>query len=226
MTSISIADKKPAAKRRARAKKRTQSGPVPLDPKLTADLAAIAEAQQVSPKAFGDALRKFVRERQQENPNIAQMLNEARTEEYQRGFDDGVARQRNAGIDAMPPAAAIGPRQCAAARALLGWSQTQLANAAGVGLSCVSGFETGRQEPRAEQYERIRNALELAGMEFLKSDCNSGAGSGVRWRTSGGEYHCDFNNRFEGHYAGQTEIDTLLDHVIELAKTAKVGDNG
>jgi transcriptional regulator with XRE-family HTH domain len=58
------------------------------------------------------------------------------------------------------------PAQAKAARVLLGWSQTDLAKASGLGLSTVYDFENGRREVAAESVAKIRKALEKAGVEF------------------------------------------------------------
>ena len=72
-------------------------------------------------------------------------------------------------------------RQLKAARALLGWSQEELATAADVSLptikrlEAVEGWLAGRQTTS----HKIRAALELAGIEFLNEN---GGGPGVRLR--------------------------------------------
>ncbi len=68
--------------------------------------------------------------------------------------------------------------QCRAARALLKWSQTQLAEASGVALSTVADFEIDKREPRSDNLTAIRRALEDAGVEFIPA--KSGKGVGVR----------------------------------------------
>jgi transcriptional regulator with XRE-family HTH domain len=70
--------------------------------------------------------------------------------------------------------------QCRAARALLKWSQTELADSSGVALSTVADFEIDKREPRADNLTAIRRALEGAGVEFIPA--KSGKGVGVRLR--------------------------------------------
>jgi transcriptional regulator with XRE-family HTH domain len=70
--------------------------------------------------------------------------------------------------------------QCRAARALIKWSQTQLADASGVALSTVADFEIEKREPRSDNLTAIRRALEGAGVEFIPA--KSGKGVGVRLR--------------------------------------------
>lgn len=67
---------------------------------------------------------------------------------------------------------------CRAARALLGWSQAQLAFTAKVGLSTVAGYERGQNKTLAPLYvEAMERALCEGGIEFL----NHGS-PGVRLR--------------------------------------------
>jgi transcriptional regulator with XRE-family HTH domain len=73
----------------------------------------------------------------------------------------------------------ITPAQVRAARALIDWSQLQLATAAHVGVVTVRQFEGGDTEPRPATLIVIRQALEAAGVEFLPEN---GGGAGVRLR--------------------------------------------
>ena len=72
--------------------------------------------------------------------------------------------------------------QIRAARALLGWSQTELAARAGLSLPTVKRVE-GAFGPNVSEEARLRlqQALEAAGLEFLEEN---GAGQGVRFRKS------------------------------------------
>jgi transcriptional regulator with XRE-family HTH domain len=72
-------------------------------------------------------------------------------------------------------------RQVKAARALLGWSQEELAAAAEVSIPTVKRLEAadGPLGGRAETVSKIRTALELAGVEFINEN---GGGPGVRLR--------------------------------------------
>jgi transcriptional regulator with XRE-family HTH domain len=63
------------------------------------------------------------------------------------------------------------PTQCRAARALLDWSQPDLAEAAGVSLTTVVDFERSRRGVSRTTVRSIRLALENAGIEF---DSNGG----------------------------------------------------
>ena len=64
------------------------------------------------------------------------------------------------------------------ARAALSWSTAELAKAAGVGLNTVNRFEAG-QDARLSSVEKIKVALEAAGVEFIPEN---GGGAGVRMR--------------------------------------------
>ena len=70
--------------------------------------------------------------------------------------------------------------QLRAARALIGWSQSKLAEEAGVSLPTVKRVETG-VGPRVSDRTRrkLQEALEAAGILFLEED---GQGVGVRFR--------------------------------------------
>ena len=59
------------------------------------------------------------------------------------------------------------PEQVGAARALLGWSQTDLARAAGLGRSTVTAFENSSRPPFESVRNAIRRALEEAGVAFV-----------------------------------------------------------
>jgi transcriptional regulator with XRE-family HTH domain len=67
--------------------------------------------------------------------------------------------------------------QCKAARALVGWTQQQLAAEARVGVVTIHQFETGVSQPRRATVDAIKRTLEVAGIEFI--DANGG-GPGVR----------------------------------------------
>jgi ribosome-binding protein aMBF1 (putative translation factor) len=62
------------------------------------------------------------------------------------------------------------PEHIRAARAWLGWQQTELASAARVSLSTVRDFERGRHTPIANNIAAMQKAIEDAGVKFLFRD--------------------------------------------------------
>jgi transcriptional regulator with XRE-family HTH domain len=58
------------------------------------------------------------------------------------------------------------PSQCRAARALLDWTQPQLAKAAGLGVSTVIDYERDRRRVSKDVVAAIQVALGSAGVEF------------------------------------------------------------
>jgi predicted transcriptional regulator len=73
----------------------------------------------------------------------------------------------------------ITSEQCRAGRGLLGWSQQELADSAGVGVVTVHQLEAGTSEPRRATLVVVRRAFEKAGVEFIDEN---GGGPGVRLR--------------------------------------------
>jgi transcriptional regulator with XRE-family HTH domain len=63
---------------------------------------------------------------------------------------------------------------------MLGWSQTELAEAARVSRQTVVDFERGARTPYPNNMTAIRAALEAAGIEFANGDA-----PGVRLRAKG-----------------------------------------
>jgi predicted transcriptional regulator len=61
----------------------------------------------------------------------------------------------------------ITPGQIRAARAILGWTQVELAQAAGVGEISVKNVEGEKSDPRASTLQKIRRAFEEAGVQFI-----------------------------------------------------------
>lgn len=71
------------------------------------------------------------------------------------------------------------PMQSRMARAALGWSTTELARAAKVGISTVNRFETDQATPIPSTLSALRQAFEAAGVIFISEN---GEGPGVRLR--------------------------------------------
>jgi hypothetical protein len=74
----------------------------------------------------------------------------------------------------------ITSRQIRAARALLDWSQQQLADKAIVSLNAVARLERGIVDSRTSTLLAIQKALVKAGIEFLDADQK---GEGVRLKS-------------------------------------------
>lgn len=66
--------------------------------------------------------------------------------------------------------AMIAPEQSRAARAWLNWSQADLADKAGVGLSTIRDFEKGKRKPIGNNMVAIRKAFYSADIEFLTNE--------------------------------------------------------
>jgi predicted transcriptional regulator len=65
----------------------------------------------------------------------------------------------------------ITARQIRAARALLGWSQQQLADKAIVSLNSLARLEKESVDSRVSTVNAVQKALTKAGMEFLMPMC-------------------------------------------------------
>lgn len=72
------------------------------------------------------------------------------------------------------------PLLCRTARTLVGLSQAELAELAGVTTLTVRNYEGEKTEPSYKTWRAIRTALEKAGVLFLDEDDK--AGPGVRLR--------------------------------------------
>ena len=67
------------------------------------------------------------------------------------------------------------PAQTRAARALLGWSQTELARRASVATSTVADFERGQRSPVTNNLEALKSAFEKEEITFLPGGAVVGA---------------------------------------------------
>lgn len=111
------------------------------------------------------------------------------------------------------------PGNVRAARALLAWSQKDLAKAAGVATSTVADFERGRRTPVANNAQAMRGALEGAGIQFLPKGAVIGPevpgialldrpGMPLRWVDSGDLSH------WADEIDGASSLPTLISHLI------------
>jgi predicted transcriptional regulator len=81
----------------------------------------------------------------------------------------------------------VSVRQIKAARAMLDWSQSELAERSGVSEPTVKRLEAsdGELGGRAGTAQKIIDALVDAGAEFLDGDYSGSGGPGVRLRKKG-----------------------------------------
>jgi transcriptional regulator with XRE-family HTH domain len=96
----------------------------------------------------------------------------------------------------------ITPQQIKAARALLQWKQTTLAEHAGISLPSINNVERGIGSARLDTMQAIQMALENAGIEFL-------SGLGVRLREDVFDVH---------KYEGPDFIKKLNDDLFSCMK--------
>jgi transcriptional regulator with XRE-family HTH domain len=79
--------------------------------------------------------------------------------------------------------------QIRAARALLGWNQLELAEAASIGVATLRRLEAAGTEIRGsvEVVWKIQTALERAGVEFIPADESKGPGVRLKRGAQGTE---------------------------------------
>lgn len=73
--------------------------------------------------------------------------------------------------------------QWRAARALIGWSQGDLARQLGVSVLTIKRLEAGAPNVSDDMRRRAREALEVGGVQFIAED---NGGAGVRLRAKKG----------------------------------------
>jgi predicted transcriptional regulator len=71
----------------------------------------------------------------------------------------------------------ITPEQIRGARAMLGITQAELAERAGVSTTGLNNIERGEADPKASTLKAVKSALEAAGVLFVEEN---GEGPGVR----------------------------------------------
>ena len=74
------------------------------------------------------------------------------------------------------------PAQCRAARALLDWTQDDLAERAEVSRGTIRGFESGQHALQRSTASAVCRALEAGGVVLVEADRD--AGQGVRLAAS------------------------------------------
>jgi predicted transcriptional regulator len=75
----------------------------------------------------------------------------------------------------------ITPQQIRGARAMLGLTQAELAERAGISKTGLNNIESGATDPKVSTLKAIQAALEAAGVEFIPEN---GSGAGVRLKKS------------------------------------------
>lgn len=90
--------------------------------------------------------------------------------------------------------------QIAAARALLGWDQRDVAERVGLTIAAISKIEKGENKGKTSTLEKIQTVIELAGVEFTD-------GEGVRKR----QQHVKI-------FQGQQDFWSFFDDVYDVAK--------
>lgn len=66
------------------------------------------------------------------------------------------------------------PAQCRAARGLVDWTQSALAEQAGVTDVTIRNFEKGRTALQSASMQVVRSALQAAGVEFIDDERGEG----------------------------------------------------
>lgn len=87
------------------------------------------------------------------------------------GSDEGAASGLQS--DGLGPNT-ISPAQSRAARALLNWSEADLAGRLGLGEDMVRDFESGGRQPASGQIEALRSTLMAQGVVFTEGDGSDG----------------------------------------------------
>jgi transcriptional regulator with XRE-family HTH domain len=79
--------------------------------------------------------------------------------------------------------------QMRAARALLGWTQHDLARASGIGRRTIADIESGARDPLTSTLRTLVGVFTLAGIRFVddgdRDHDGDRSGRGVRWRRVG-----------------------------------------
>ncbi|HHV69687.1 MAG TPA: helix-turn-helix transcriptional regulator [Ochrobactrum intermedium] len=78
----------------------------------------------------------------------------------------------------------ISPAQCRAARALLGWSQDELAKLSKVSKATLANFELDKRTPYERTLVDLQKAFEAAGVVFMADGEMVSGGAGVRLKLS------------------------------------------
>jgi transcriptional regulator with XRE-family HTH domain len=101
------------------------------------------------------------------------------------------------------PEAMIAAAQCRAARALLEWTESQLAEAARVDVEVVRQLEARFRRPSSDEQRRIRKTLEDGGIVFI---AENGGGVGARLKFNRKEVRAINRWEQEGGTAGEDDV--------------------
>lgn len=74
----------------------------------------------------------------------------------------------------------ITPEQIRAARAFIGWKQTDLAEAFGLSEITIKNIERNATNPRDSSLRKIEAAFDTAGVVFLEPGATQDGGYGLR----------------------------------------------
>lgn len=85
-----------------------------------------------------------------------------------------------ASVVPLYPQGMLIPAQSRAARALLAWTQADLARATGLRVQAIKLFEAAKSDPRASSIAAIEQAFDRAGVIFLEPGENRDGGAGLR----------------------------------------------
>jgi transcriptional regulator with XRE-family HTH domain len=97
----------------------------------------------------------------------------------------------------------IAAAQCRAARALLEWTEAQLAEAARVDPEVIKHLEARFRRPTPEDQRQIRKALEDGGVIFI---AENGGGVGARLKFNRKEVRAINRWEHEGGTTGEDDI--------------------
>ena len=103
----------------------------------------------------------------------------------------------------MPDVPIIAAAQCRAARALLEWTEAELAAAARVDLEVIKHLEARFRRPTPGDQRQIRKALEDGGVVFI---AENGGGVGARLKFSRKEVRAINRWEHEGGTTGEDDI--------------------
>ncbi len=118
-----------------------------------------------------------------------------------------------------PPTAA----QVRAARALLAWSQSELAKQAKVATSTVADFERGSRTPVANNIDAIRSVLENSGITFLSGGAVAGRPSAPVPQFSSGMPLRWIDSTDLSHWADRRDGQAMLPELVARLILAQYG---